>query len=46
MKDESIVVPLNDIYVDDCRYYIDRKVVILDRKSKAFRNKVVLLVKL
>ena len=43
--DESAVVPLDDIQIDDHRNYMERPVVILDWKMKALRNKEVSLVK-
>ena len=43
--DDSAVVPLKDIQVDDSLNYIERPVRILDRKSKDLRNKRVELVK-
>lgn len=42
---DSIVVPLEDIQVDDRLNYIERSVAILDRKMKNLRNKFVELVK-
>ena len=45
VADDSIVVPLDDIHVDENLYYVERPVTILDRKKKALRNKVVTLVK-
>ena len=45
MVDDSVVVPLEDIQVDDSLNYIERPVAILDRKTKALRNKKVELVK-
>ena len=45
MPDDSAVVPLEDIQVDDFLDYMERLVVILDRKTKDLRNKVVSLVK-
>ena len=43
--DDSVVVPLEDIQVDDHLNYIERRVVILDQKKKTSRNKVFELVK-
>ena len=43
--DDSIVVPLEDIQVDDKLNYIERPVEILHRKVKDMRNKRVWLVK-
>ena len=40
-----MVVPLDDIQVDDHLIYVERPVVILDKKTKALRNKEVSLVK-
>ena len=45
MVDDSAVVPLEDIQVDDSMNYIERPVPILDKKSKDLRNKRVELVK-
>ena len=43
--DNSVVVPLEDIQVDDSLNYIKRLLEILDRKSKDLRNERVELVK-
>ena len=45
LVDDSAVVPLEDIQVDDSLNYIERRVAILDMKSKDLRNKRVELVK-
>ena len=45
LADDSTVVPLEDIQVDESLIYIGRPVAILDRKSKDLRNKRVELVK-
>lgn len=45
LVDDSKVVALEDIQVDDSLNYIERTVAILDRKMKTFRYKVVELVK-
>ena len=45
MADDSAVIPLDDIQLDDRLNYVERPVAILDRKTKALRNKVVSLVK-
>ena len=45
MVDDSAVMPLEDIQVDDSLNYIERPVVILNRKSKDLRNKRMELVK-
>ena len=45
LVNDSTVVPLEDIQVDDSLNYIEQPVVILDRKSKDLRNKRVELVK-
>ena len=42
--DESAVVPLDHIRVDECLNHIERPIVILDRKTKTLHNKVVDLV--
>ena len=39
-----MVVPIDDIYVDERLNCVERPVTILDRKTKALRNKVVPLV--
>ena len=39
--DDSTVVPLEDIQVDDHLNYIERHVAIFDKKKKTLRNKVV-----
>ena len=39
--DDSVVVPLEDIQVDDRQNCVERSVAILDRKKKTLRNKVV-----
>lgn len=39
LVDDSAVVPLEDIQVDDSLNYIKRPVVILDLKTKELRNK-------
>ena len=45
MADDSAVIPLDDIQVDDRLTYVDKPVAILDKKTKALRSKVVSLVK-
>ena len=45
LVDDSVVVPLEDIQVDECLNYIERLVAILGRKSKNIKNKKVELVK-
>ena len=45
LVDDSAVVPLEDIQVDDSLNYIERPLAILDRKSKDLRKKRVELVK-
>ena len=45
VADESVVVPLDDIHVDERLNYIKRLIMILDKKMKILRNKVVGLVK-
>ena len=39
VADETAVVPLKHIQIDDCLNYIEKLIVILDRKVKALRNK-------
>lgn len=38
MTDEYVVVPFDDIRVNNCLNYIERPVAILDRKKKALHN--------
>ena len=45
VTDESAVVLLDDIQVDESLNYIERPVAILDRKTKVLRNKEVELLK-
>lgn len=45
VADESTVVPLDDIQVDDRQNYVERLMMILDRKMKVFHNKEVSPVK-
>lgn len=45
MTEESLVVPLDDIYVDFRLNYIERWAVILDTKKKTLRNVMLPLVK-
>ena len=44
MVDDTAMVPLEDIMVDDCMNYIERPVAVLDRNTKVLRKKVVSLV--
>ena len=44
MADEKVVVPLEDIQVDGHPNHVEQPVAIMDRKSKALKNKVVNLV--
>ena len=44
VADETAVVPLEKIQVDDRLNYIEKPVAILDKKVKVFRNKEVPLV--
>ena len=44
IADETTIVPLEDIQVDPSLNYIDRMIVILDRKIKVLRNMEVPLV--
>ena len=44
LVDDSIVLPLEDIQVDECLNYIETPIVILNKKTKTLRNKVVGLV--
>ena len=44
VADETVVVPLEDIQVDESLNYIERPISILDRKVKVLRNKEVPLV--
>ena len=45
VADDSTVVHFDEIQVDDFLNYVERPVMVLDRKKKALRNKVVSLVK-
>ena len=45
VADDSTVVPLGDIQVNDLLSYVERPLAILDRKTNTLRNKVVSLVK-
>ena len=45
VADETVVVPLEDIQVDECQNYIERLVSIFDRKMKTLRTKEVHMVK-
>ena len=44
--DQEVVVSLDDIQVNECLNYVERLVVILERKKKIIRNKEIPLVKL
>ncbi|XP_023754304.1 uncharacterized protein LOC111902723 [Lactuca sativa] len=45
VADEAAVISLDDIQVDESPNYIERPVVVLDRKTKVLHNKEVKLVK-
>lgn len=45
MVDDAMVVPLDDIKVDEHQNYIERPIEIPDQKIKALHNKVILVVK-
>lgn len=45
MANDSVVVPLDDIQVDDLLIYVERPVATLDQKMKALLKKVESLVK-
>ena len=45
VTDDSTIVPLDDIQVDDYLNYVERLVIILDRKTEVLQNKVVSSVK-
>ncbi|KAI3701002.1 hypothetical protein L2E82_45643 [Cichorium intybus] len=45
ITDETAVVPIEDIQVDERLNYVERPIAILERKTKSLRNKVVVLVK-
>ena len=45
LVDYLVVVPLEDIQVDDCLNYIERPVAIHDRRTKTLTNKVLDLMK-
>ena len=43
--DETSVIPLEDIVIDDKLNYVEKPIAILERKTKTLRNKVIGLVK-
>ncbi|KAL7584960.1 uncharacterized protein LOC111902139 [Lactuca sativa] len=43
--DDSAVISMDDIQVDECLNYMERPILILNRKAKTLCNKVVNLVK-
>ena len=45
LADEEMIVPLDDIEVDEKLNYVEQPVAILDRKEKQLRNKVIKQVK-
>ena len=45
VADDSVIVAMEDIQIDDFLNYIERPVAILDQKTKALCNKVVPFVK-
>ena len=45
VTEESTVISLDDILVDESLNYVERSVSILDRKTKGLRNKEAKLVK-
>ncbi|KAI3739873.1 hypothetical protein L2E82_30285 [Cichorium intybus] len=45
ITEESTIVPLEDIQLDECLNYVERPIAILERKTKSLRNKLVVLVK-
>ena len=45
VADDSIVISLNDIRLDECMNYVEKPIAVLDRKTKTLHNKVVFLVK-
>lgn len=46
LANDSAMVPMDDIKVDERLNYVERLTTILDKKTKTLRNKVVGLVKL
>ena len=45
VSDEATVISLDDIQVDESLNYFEKPIAVLDRKTKALRNKLVKLVK-
>lgn len=45
IMDESAIIHLEDIYIDECLNYVEKPVVILDKKTKTLINNVISLVK-
>jgi len=45
LADETVVVPLEDIQLDDKLNYVERPVAILERKTKTLRKKEIGIVK-
>ncbi|KAL4555554.1 hypothetical protein LXL04_038176 [Taraxacum kok-saghyz] len=43
--DESAIIPLEDIQIDEHLNYVEKPIVIIERKTKTLRNKVIDLVK-
>ena len=43
--DESAVIPLEDIQIDERLNYVEKPIAVLERKTKALRNKTINLVK-
>lgn len=45
LANDYVLIPLDDIQVDESMNYVERPIAILDRQTKTLRNKVVNLVK-
>ena len=45
LSDESAVISLDDIQVDESLNYVEKSIVVLDKKTKAIRNKDMKIVK-
>lgn len=41
MKDDTSVLPLEDVYVDERLNYVEKLVAILEKKTKTLRNMVI-----
>ncbi|KAI3735903.1 hypothetical protein L6452_15427 [Arctium lappa] len=45
VTDETVVIPLEDIQIDERLNYVEKPIAIIERKTKTLRNKVISLVK-